>query len=214
MSQKSPQTPAQVRYGKDDVEIVSTKPLYQGFFKMVSYTFKHKLFSGGWSETLNREMFERGHAAVLLPYDPCTDQVVLVEQFRIGALAADCEPWQLEMVAGMIEDGESAEEVARREAQEEAGIDVHQVEKITRYLSSSGGCSESLDVFAGCVDSTLASGVHGLEEEGEDIRVHVVSREQAYAWVESGKIENAASIIALQWLQLNYLRLQRQWGED
>ncbi|KXI21550.1 ADP-ribose diphosphatase [Photobacterium sanguinicancri] len=205
---------AQVVYTKDDVEILSTKPLYQGFFKMVSYTFKHKLFSGGWSEELNREMFERGHAAVLLPYDPKHDQVVLVEQFRIGALAADCEPWQLEMVAGMIEENEISEDVARREAHEEAGIEVHEVEKITRYLASSGGCSETLDVFVGRVESQLASGIHGLPEEGEDIRVHVVSREQAYQWVESGKIENAASIIALQWLQLNHLRLQQQWCKD
>ncbi|MEZ8095217.1 ADP-ribose diphosphatase [Photobacterium swingsii] len=214
MSKDSTTVSAQVVYTKDDVEILSTKPLYQGFFKMVSYTFKHKLFSGGWSDELNREMFERGHAAVLLPYDPFHDQVVLVEQFRIGALAADCEPWQLEMVAGMIEENEVSEEVARREAHEEAGIEVNEVEKITRYLASSGGCSETLDVFVGRVESKLASGIHGLPEEGEDIRVHVVSREQAYQWVESGKIENAASIIALQWLQLNYLRLQQLWCKD
>ena len=88
------------------------------------------------------------------------------------------------------------------------------MEKITRYLASSGGCSETLDVFVGRVESQLASGIHGLPEEGEDIRVHVVSREQAYQWVESGKIENAASIIALQWLQLNHLRLQQQWCKD
>ncbi|PSV09761.1 ADP-ribose diphosphatase [Photobacterium leiognathi] len=197
-------------FGMEDVDILAKETVYQGFFKMVKYRFRHKLFAGGWSGEISREMFERGHAAALLPYDPITDEVVLIEQFRVGAMAAGCEPWQLEIVAGMIDhQDESAEDVVKREAVEEAGLTVAELEKVTRYLSSSGGCSEMLDIFVGTVDSTQAGGIHGLAEESEDIRVHVVSREQAYEWVESGKIENAASIIALQWLQLNYSRLQK-----
>ncbi|WP_318494012.1 ADP-ribose diphosphatase [Photobacterium leiognathi] len=197
-------------FGMEDVDILAKETVYQGFFKMVKYRFRHKLFAGGWSGEISREMFERGHAAALLPYDPITDDVVLIEQFRVGAMAAGCEPWQLEIVAGMIDhQDESAEDVVKREAVEEAGLTVAELQKVTRYLSSSGGCSEMLDIFVGTVDSTQAGGIHGLAEESEDIRVHVVSREQAYEWVESGKIENAASIIALQWLQLNYSRLQK-----
>ncbi|WP_305405914.1 ADP-ribose diphosphatase [Photobacterium leiognathi] len=197
-------------FGMEDVDILAKETVYQGFFKMVKYRFRHKLFAGGWSGEISREMFERGHAAALLPYDPITDEVVLIEQFRVGAMAGGCEPWQLEIVAGMIDhQDESAEDVVKREAVEEAGLTVAELEKVTRYLSSSGGCSEMLDIFVGTVDSTQAGGIHGLAEESEDIRVHVVSREQAYEWVESGKIENAASIIALQWLQLNYSRLQK-----
>ncbi|MZG58489.1 ADP-ribose diphosphatase [Photobacterium lucens] len=197
-------------FGMEDVDIVAKETVYQGFFKMVKYRFRHKLFAGGWSGEISREMFERGHAAALLPYDPITDDVVLIEQFRVGAMAADCAPWQLEIVAGMIDhQDESAEDVVKREAVEEAGLTVSAIEKVTRYLSSSGGCSEMLDIFVGTVDSTQASGIHGLAEESEDIRVHVVSREQAYEWVESGRIENAATIIALQWLQLHYSRLQK-----
>ncbi|WP_318419269.1 ADP-ribose diphosphatase [Photobacterium leiognathi] len=197
-------------FGMEDVDILAKETVYQGFFKVVKYRFRHKLFAGGWSGEISREMFERGHAAALLPYDPITDEVVLIEQFRVGAMAAGCEPWQLEIVAGMIDhQDESAEDVVKREAVEEAGLTVAELEKVTRYLSSSGGCSEMLDIFVGTVDSTQAGGIHGLAEESEDIRVHVVSREQAYEWVESGKIENAASIIALQWLQLNYSRLQK-----
>ncbi|WP_318484016.1 ADP-ribose diphosphatase [Photobacterium leiognathi] len=197
-------------FSMEDVEILAKETVYQGFFKMVKYRFRHKLFAGGWSGEISREMFARGHAAALLPYDPITDEVVLIEQFRVGAMAAGCEPWQLEIVAGMIDhQDESAEDVVKREAVEEAGLTVAELEKVTRYLSSSGGCSEMLDIFVGTVDSTQAGGIHGLAEESEDIRVHVVSREQAYEWVESGKIENAASIIALQWLQLNYSRLQK-----
>ncbi|WP_305810777.1 ADP-ribose diphosphatase [Photobacterium leiognathi] len=197
-------------FGMEDVDILAKETVYQGFFKMVKYRFRHKLFAGGWSGEISREMFERGHAAALLPYDPITDEVVLIEQFRVGAMVGGCEPWQLEIVAGMIDhQDEPAEDVVKREAVEEAGLTVAELEKVTRYLSSSGGCSEMLDIFVGTVDSTQAGGIHGLAEESEDIRVHVVSREQAYEWVESGKIENAASIIALQWLQLNYSRLQK-----
>ncbi|TOM37398.1 ADP-ribose diphosphatase [Vibrio parahaemolyticus] len=194
-----------------DVEIISKESVFEGFFKMVKYRFKHKLFAGGWSDVVEREMFERGHAAAMLPYDPKTDQVVIIEQIRIGALEHE-HPWQLEIVAGMIDRDESAEEVIRREAEEEAGITVGRVASVTSYYPSSGGCSEKLDVFVGEVDASKAHGIHGLDYEDEDIRVHVQSREQAYQWVKDGIFENGASIIALQWLQLNHQELRSQWG--
>lgn len=193
-----------------DVEIISKESVFEGFFKMVKYRFKHKLFDGGWSDVVEREMFERGHAAAMLPYDPKTDQVVIIEQIRIGALEHE-HPWQLEIVAGMIDRDESAEEVIRREAEEEAGITVGRVASVTSYYPSSGGCSEKLDVFVGEVDASKAHGIHGLDYEDEDIRVHVLSREQAYQWVKDGIFENGASIIALQWLQLNHQELRSQW---
>ncbi|HHI5021772.1 TPA: ADP-ribose diphosphatase [Vibrio parahaemolyticus] len=194
-----------------DVEIISKESVFEGFFKMVKYRFKHKLFAGGWSDVVEREMFERGHAAAMLPYDPKTDQVVIIEQIRIGALEHE-HPWQLEIVAGMIDRDESAEEVIRREAEEEAGITVGRVASVTSYYPSSGGCSEKLDVFVGEVDASKAHGIHGLDYEDEDIRVHVLSREQAYQWVKDGIFENGASIIALQWLQLSHQELRSQWG--
>ncbi|EPJ2747711.1 ADP-ribose diphosphatase [Vibrio parahaemolyticus] len=194
-----------------DVEIISKESVFEGFFKMVKYRFKHKLFAGGWSDVVEREMFERGHAAAMLPYDPKTDQVVIIEQIRIGALEHE-HPWQLEIVAGMIDRDESAEEVIRREAEEEAGITVGRVASVTSYYPSSGGCSEKLDVFVGEVDASKAHGIHGLDYEDEDIRVHVLSREQAYQWVKDGIFENGASITALQWLQLNHQELRSQWG--
>ncbi|ODS10367.1 ADP-ribose diphosphatase [Vibrio scophthalmi] len=209
MQQADNQSP---QFTSEDVEIISKETLYQGFFKMVKYRFKHKLFEGGWSQEIDREMFERGHAAALLPYDAKTDQVVLVEQIRVGALE-HAQPWQLEIVAGIIDPNETAQDVVRREAQEEAGIEVAKIVKVTSYYPSSGGCSEKLDVFVGEVDASTAYGVHGLDYEGEDIRVHVVSREQAYHWVEDGRFENGASIIALQWLQLNYQRLKSEWDK-
>jgi ADP-ribose pyrophosphatase len=193
-----------------DVDVISKETLFQGFFRMVKYRFKHKLFEGGWSEEIEREMFERGHAAAMLPYDPARDEVVIIEQIRVGALE-HAQPWQLEIVAGVIDPDESSEQVIRREAIEEAGIKVNRIEKISSYYPSSGGCSELLDVFVGEIDATQAKGVHGLDCEGEDIKVHVMSREEAYRLVKNGQIENGASIIALQWLELNYQQLQLQW---
>ncbi|BDP31386.1 ADP-ribose diphosphatase [Vibrio vulnificus] len=196
----------------EDVEVLSKEPLFQGFFKMIKYRFRHKLFAGGWSNVIEREMFERGHAAAMLPYDPIRDQVVLIEQIRVGALEHQ-HPWQLEIVAGMIDRDESADDVVRREAQEEAGLEVGQLVSVVSYYPSAGGCSEKLDVFIGEVDASKAHGIHGLDYEDEDIRVHVMTREQAYDLVKHGKIENGASIIALQWLELNHLQLKSQWLE-
>ncbi|WP_312948220.1 ADP-ribose diphosphatase [Superficieibacter sp.] len=200
-----------VTFTKNDIEIIAREKLYRGFFSLDLYRFRHRLFNGEMSGEVTREIFERGHAAVLLPFDPVRDEVVLVEQIRIAAYDTSDTPWLLELVAGMIEEGETVEEVARREAEEEAGLDVGRVKKFMSYLASPGGTSERLSLMVGEVDATTAEGIHGLADENEDIRVHVVSREQAYQWVEEGKIDNAASVIALQWLQLHYKELINEW---
>ncbi|BFT83156.1 MULTISPECIES: ADP-ribose diphosphatase [Enterobacter cloacae complex] len=200
-----------VTFAKNDVEIIARETLYSGFFSMDLYRFRHRLFNGEMSGEIRREIFERGHAAVLLPFDPVRDEVVLVEQIRIAAYDVSESPWLLEMVAGMIEEGESVEDVARREALEEAGLVVGRTKSVLSYLASPGGTSERLSIMVGEVDATTAEGIHGLADENEDIRVHVVSREQAYQWVEEGKIDNAASVIALQWLQLHYQTLRNEW---
>ncbi|WP_407216457.1 ADP-ribose diphosphatase [Enterobacter hormaechei] len=200
-----------VTFAKNDVEIIARETLYSGFFSMELYRFRHRLFNGEMSGEIKREIFERGHAAVLLPYDPVRDEVVLVEQMRIAAYDTSETPWLLEMVAGMIEEGESVEDVARREALEEAGLVVGRTKPVLSYLASPGGTTERSSIMVGEVDATTAEGIHGLADENEDIRVHVVSRELAYQWVEEGKIDNAASVIALQWLQLHYQTLRHEW---
>ena len=200
-----------VTFAKNDVEIIARETLYSGFFSMDLYRFRHRLFNGEMSGEIRREIFERGHAAVLLPFDPVRDEVVLVEQIRIAAYDVSESPWLLEMVAGMIEEGESVEDVARREALEEAGLVVGRTKPVLSYLASPGGTTERSSIMVGEVDATTAEGIHGLADENEDIRVHVVSRELAYQWVEEGKIDNAASVIALQWLQLHYQTLRHEW---
>lgn len=199
-------------FAKKDVEIIARETLYRGFFSLDLYRFRHRLFNGEMSGEVKREIFERGHAAVLLPYDPVRDEVVLIEQIRIAAWDTSETPWLLEMIAGMIEEGESVEDVARREAVEEAGLAVGRTKPVLSYLASPGGTSERLSILVGEVDATQAKGIHGLVEENEDIRVHVVSREQAYQCVEEGSIDNAATVIALQWLQLHYEQLRKEWN--
>ena len=207
----SKHNPSATTFTKNDVEIIARETLYSGFFSLDLYRFRHRLFNGEMSGEVRREIFERGHAAVLLPYDPVRDEIVLIEQIRIAAYDTSETPWLLELVAGMIEEGESEEEVARREAVEESGLVVERVKKMLSYLASPGGTSERLTVMVGEVDATQAEGIHGLVDENEDIRAQVVSREQAYQWVEEGKIDNAASVIALQWLQLHYKELRNEW---
>lgn len=190
-------------YHKRDVEILACESLYKGFFKCNKYTLKHKLFEGGWSEPIQREFFERGRAAALLAYDKNQDAVVLVEQFRFGAMASKQSPWLFELIAGMIEEGEDAQQVVQREAYEEAGLIIDKCQFMLSYFVSPGGSTETVDLFIANIDSRHISGIFGLAEEGEDIRVHVVPREEAYEWVKNGKINNSATIIGLQWLELN-----------
>jgi ADP-ribose pyrophosphatase len=195
------------------IEVIDRKVVYQGFFRMERYTLRHSLYAGGMSGTLVRELLERGHAAAVLPYDPVRDEVVIIEQFRIGALEMPEGAWLREIVAGIIEPGETAEDVVMREAQEEAGCVIEQLELISRYLVSPGGSSEQISLFCGKVDTAQAGGLFGLEEEHEDIRAMAVPFAEAMALLTQGGIVSATPIIALQWLAVNRDRLRRQWGK-
>ncbi|BCV52360.1 ADP-ribose diphosphatase [Shewanella algae] len=195
------------KFTKEDVQVLGQRTLYRGFFRMEEYRFRHRLFAGGWSDEVTREVFERGHAVVVLPYDPQEDKVVLIEQVRFPALETSESPWLLELVAGMIAPGEVADEVAKRELLEETGLNASAISAVSSYLSSPGGCSERFFFYWAAVDSSKAKGLHGLAEEHEDIRLHVLSRSDAYAKVLSGEIDNASTVLGLQWLQLNYQSL-------
>ena len=194
-----------------DFQIIEKSTLFRGYFRVDLYRFKHRLFAGGWSGEVRREVFERGHAVVVLPYDPERDAVVMIEQFRIGAAAAGLPMWQLEVVAGIIDQDESPESVARREAREEANCDIIDLVPVYHYLASPGGTSESVRLYCGRVDSRGLGGIHGLADEHEDIRVEVVPFAEARSRLESGRIGNASTIIALQWLALNREGLRQRW---
>jgi ADP-ribose pyrophosphatase len=194
------------------IEVLERTTAYEGHFRIVRYRLRHRLFSGGTSAELRREVFERGHAAAVLPYDPVRDQVVLVEQFRIGAHGAcDPEPWLIEPVAGIIEPGERPEDVALREAGEEAGLVVTELIPACEYYVSPGGTSETCKVFIGRADVAGAGGIHGLADEGEDIRVHVVSIDEALAWLAAGRLRVASTLVAVQWLALHRDEVRERW---
>ena len=193
------------------VELIERETPYQGYFRIDRYTLRHELFAGGMSEPLTREVFERGHAAAVLPYDPERDAVVLIEQFRIGAYAAGRDPWLIEIVAGIVEDGETPREVALRELGEEAGLTGDLVEPIGDVMLSPGGTSETIALFSARIDARAANGIHGLADEHEDIRVTTMAFADALAAVERGDVVSAPAIIALQWLALHRDRLRERW---
>lgn len=195
--------------------ILQTETKTDGFLPVKRYRLQHSLFAGGISAELIRERVEGYRAASLLPYDPVTDQVVLIEQFRIGALEDVAGAWILEVVGGIIEGEQGPEQVARREAMEEAGCDVRELDFICEFLVSPGTSTERIHLFCGRVDASNAAGIHGLEHEGEDIRVMVMPADEAIAGIRTGRINSTASIIALQWLALNREDLRRRWlGTD
>jgi ADP-ribose pyrophosphatase len=191
--------------------ICNDKLLYKGFFKVSRIELTHELFAGGQSRPIVRELLDRGHAAAVLPYDPVRDEVVLIEQFRIGAINDPTGPWLLEVIAGIIEPGESAEDVIVREALEEAGCRITDIIPVQRFYSTPGGSTEEIFVFAARTDTGGLGGVHGIEEEGEDIRVKIVSSDEAFELLDRGRIDSAMPIIALQWFRMNRERLRRKW---
>lgn len=196
---------------RDDVEILDTETLWKGFFRMDRVRLRHRLFAGGWGQPITREVFERGHAAALLPYDPVRDEVVLIEQFRAAAMTAGAEPWLVEIVAGIIEDGETAEDVARRETVEEAGCEVTDIVPVMDVFTTPGGSSERIAIFVGRVNTQGVGGIHGLADEGEDIRVFTESLDAALARQANGGIVNLIAIAALQWLALNREEIRARW---
>lgn len=200
------------QFTKKDVTVLKKETLYEGFFTLNRYLFTHKLYEGGESRIVSREVFERGHAAAVLPYDPISDELVLLEQIRFPAIETSEHCWLVEIVAGIIDPGEAIEDVCHREAAEEAGIELANLTPITSYLPSPGACTERIYLFVAQVDASDVGGIHGLDKEAEDIRVFKVSLDTARQWLENGKIDNSTAIIAVQWLLLNKQKIRQQWG--
>lgn len=189
-----------------NVKILSTELRYQGFARVERYTLRSRNFDGSWTEPYLREIVTGRQAAAALPYDPLLDKVILIEQFRAGALEFFKDAaWLLEVVAGLNDKqhAESFEELIRREMQEEAGLEILALLPIHDYLVSPGLLTERVKLYCAHVDATKAPRFSGLAHEHEDIRVHVMSTSDAFTAVRNGSINNSAAIIALQWLELN-----------
>ena len=194
---------------RDDVMLDDTVILHDGFFRMEHFLFRHRLYEGGWSPQLSREILVRGPVAAVIPYDPVRDEIVLIEQFRGGIYASGAEnPWSVEIVAGIIEPGETAAEMALREAKEESGCVMTDVEKILDFYPSPGGCSEYVALYWGQVSTIDVGGFHGVAEEGEDIRVFTETTDEALRKITTGEINSSIGIIGVQWLALNRQKLR------
>lgn len=206
---------------KKDVKIVEKTRPFDGYFQIDRYTVQYRRFDGEWSEPHTREVFERGHAAAVLLYDADRDELVFVEQFRVGAYSAltttpwwnedDLSPWMIECVAGIIDEGEVPEEVARREAIEEAGCRIEELVPIQRLLISPGACSETLFLYCGRIDASEVGGIHGLDDEHEDIRVVKLSVPVAFEWLDAGKFLHSGTVAALRWFHEHHRHIRARW---
>ena len=201
----------QKNFSQNDYEIIKREVLYQGVLRLARYHIRHRTFAGEWSSAYTREILERQFAAAVLPYDPLLDRVILIEQFRAGALSNPKSPWLLEIVAGLYNENEKPAEVAKREAMEEAGCKILDLHLIYDYFVSPGGTNEYLHLFCGRVDASQAEGIYGLPEEQEDIRAFSLPVEEAFVLVQEKKIKTSPAIVALLWLQLNREWLKQLW---
>jgi ADP-ribose pyrophosphatase len=197
--------------GERRVEILERRSAHQGFFSLDVVRLRHTLFAGGWSEPLTREVFTQRRAVAVLPYDPEGDRVVLVEQFRSGPLDVLAEPWLIEAPAGLVEPGESLEDVARRELREECGLGAGRLERAVSFFSTPGASSEKVTLFVAELLDEPKGGVHGLEDEAEDIFNHIVPAETAFGWVREGRVTGMTGVLGLLWLELHRDRLRRLW---
>jgi ADP-ribose pyrophosphatase len=198
---------------KDETaELVRHEVVFQGYFKVGRYFFRHSLFQGGVSEEISREVFERGQAGAVIPYDPRRDEVVLIRQFRAGSYVCGRHPFSWEIPAGIIEDGETPEKLVVREVEEEAGIVVKRVEPLYTLMLSPGAVSESCAIFVGEIDASTAGGIFGLVSEGENILVKTFPLSEALAMTARNEIDNAVAVCAIQWLALNRNELRKRWA--
>ncbi len=204
--------PLELTFGAEDVRVLNDETVYQGYFSIRRVTLQHRAFGGGWIEPQVREIFERGDAVGVLPYDPETDSLVLIEQFRPGAMRGDDSPWMLELIAGIVEPGESDSDVVHRESMEEAGCELSELQTIATVLPSAGACTEQVRLFCGRVTSAAVGGIHGLAEEGEDILVHSVPVADAFRLLDENRVPNGHTLISLLWLRNNIESLRERWG--
>lgn len=196
------------------VEMAENAFRHRGFMDFSVMKLRHERFAGGMTPVIDRDVCYRSYAVAIVLYDPKADVLVMVEQFRVGAFAAGVNPWMLEFVAGMVKPGEDAADVAVREAQEEAGCVPFNVRLVYSMLPSPGGCTEIVEIFAGLVDSTGIGGIHGVEEEVEDIRVHLVPADKAIALMDENRVPSGFTLLGLSWFARHRDALRREAGVD
>jgi ADP-ribose pyrophosphatase len=198
------------------VELLSEQRVWSGRFPLDVVRFRHRRFDGDVSGEKTWEVWRRGRAAAVLPYDPQADAVVLIEQFRLPALMARLDPVLVELPAGLCDDGETADATARRETMEEMALSVGEMRRIGSFLLTPGGADEVCELFIGRVQAPAAdaegiAGHAGAVDEHEDIRVRVWPAERAIAAAVAGEMVNSVTAIGLLWLATQRDALRKEW---
>lgn len=176
-----------------------SREVYRGFFKFDRHTVSFEKFSGGMIENVWRECSKKGDIVAVLPYDPVRQEMILVEQFRVGMAIRGNHPWTLEIVAGFMDvEGEDEITTAKRELSEETGCSAQAIYPLLAYYPSPGGSASKVHIFIAEVDADEALQHTGLEAEGEDICVHRIPLAEMREKVARNDIDNATAIIALQ----------------
>ncbi len=199
-----------------DVEVCSEQRVWSGRFPLDVVRFRHRRFDRAISGVKTWEVWRRGRAAAVLPYDPAADAVVLIEQFRLPALMAGLDPVLVELPAGLCDDGETPEATARRETMEEMGLEVGTLHRIGGFLLTPGGADEVCEVYAGHVlapaaDGDGVAGHAGMVDEHEDIRVRVWPADRAIEAALGGRMTNSVTMIGLLWLAVQRPMLRKEW---
>lgn len=187
-------------FDPSDISQVSKKTAFQGFGTLYNYVVRHRKFDGDWTGEVKREVYDTGDAIVVLPYNPLTDHVVLIEQFRITGHHTKRSPWLIECIAGRLEKNEVPTQTARREAQEEAGLNLLELIPINGMFMSPGVYAEYTTMFCGIIDTISDVEIHGLDEEHEDIRVLNIPFSGALNALDQGRIQTAPAQVCLNWL--------------
>lgn len=194
----------QASYNKNDVLITAREYLFRGFVKVEKISLSHRLFaSNAYTPVLQRELIHRPEAAGVLIYDAQQQKVALIEQYRVGALDDAESPWQLEIIAGVLDGDESPETCIRREALEEAGCEIQELQHLFSFYPSAGACSELFHLYAAAATLPKQGGIFGMPDEGENIQLHLVDYAEIPTLMGNGRLKNAPVIMALQWLQMH-----------
>lgn len=199
-------------FNRSDAAILERTIAYKDYARVERLTLSHRLFAGGQSPEITRELFISGDAVMVVPFDVTNQSVLLIEQFRVAPLHNGEHPWMFEGIAGRIDTDQAPDAVARREAVEEAGCDLGVMEEIGGFYQSPGIFAEHITYYCASADLSAAGGLYGLEAEDEDIRAVVVPLDEALAAVDSNRIVSAPTALALLWIARNRARLEREWA--
>lgn len=189
-------------YSHQDVEIQSREILYSGFIRVEKVSLRHRLFNQTtYIAPIQRELIQRKQAAGVLIYNDQQQKFALIEQFRVGAMNDPVSPWQIEIIAGVLDGDESPKTCIRRESLEESGCELSQLQHIFSFYPSVGACDEIFHLYTAQAELPTVGGVFGVADEGENIQLHILDYSVLDELLTGTRLCNAPIIIALQWLK-------------